>query len=63
MELRLGNGVYMITGGTFGRTFSDGTKQVSPRKSAKRRSSETRAYAVKNIGATTIHIIEFVPKK
>lgn len=64
MELRLGNGVYMLSGGTFERTFDDGTKQTSPRKTGEATIvKETRAYAVKNVGTTTIHIIEFVQKK
>ncbi len=64
MALRLGNAIYMITGGTFERTFADGTKQVTPRKAGEAAIvKETRPYAVKNVGTTTIHLIEFLPKK
>ena len=54
----------MITGGTFERTFADGTKQVTPRKAGEAAIvKETRPNAVKNVGTTTIHLIEFQPKK
>ena len=64
MAVRLGNAIYMISGGTFERTFADGTKQVTPRKTGEAAIvSEKRPYSVKNIGTTTIHLIQFVPKK
>jgi hypothetical protein len=64
MALRLGNAIYVIAGGTFERTFADGTKEVTPRKSGEGAIvKEKRPYSVKNIGTTTIHLIEFVPKK
>ena len=64
MALRLGNAIYVISGGTFERTFADGTKQTSPRKSGEAAIvKEPRPYAVKNVGPTTIHLIEFLPKK
>jgi hypothetical protein len=63
MAVRLGNAIYMISGGTFERTFADGTKQVTPRKTGEAAIvSEKRPYSVKNIGTTTIHLIQFVPK-
>jgi hypothetical protein len=64
MALRLGVAIYVISGGTFERTFADGTKETTPRKSGEAVIiQEKRPYAVKNIGTTTIHLIEFLPKK
>jgi hypothetical protein len=64
MELRLGNAFYVVNGGTFERTFADGTKEVTPRKSGDAVIvKEKRPYSVKNVGTTTIHLIEVVPKK
>ena len=64
MANRLGNAIYVITGGTFERTFADGTKEITPRKSGEAAIiKEKRPYSVKNIGTTTIHLIEFLPKK
>ena len=64
MALRLGNAIYVISGGTFERTYADGTKEVTPRKSGEAAIiKEKRPYSVKNVGTTTIHLIEFLPKK
>jgi mannose-6-phosphate isomerase-like protein (cupin superfamily) len=64
MAVRLGNALYVINGGTFERTYADGTKEVTPRKSGDAAIiKEKRPYSVKNIGTTTIHLIEFLPKK
>ena len=54
----------MISGGTFERTFADGTKQTVTRKSGETALvTEKRAYGVRNAGtATTIHLIEVIPK-
>jgi hypothetical protein len=62
--VRLGNGVYIMSGGAFERTFADGTKEVTPRKSGDAIIiKEKLPYSVKNVGTTTIHLIEFLPKK
>ena len=64
MEVRFGHGVYLMTGGTFERTFADGTKQTTERKTGTAMIiAERRPYSVKNVGATTVHLIEFWPKK
>jgi len=63
MSKRTGNVVYVISGGTLERTYADGTKETTPRKAGEAVIiSEKRAYAVKNVGATTIHLIEVVKK-
>ena len=63
MASRLGNVVYVITAGTFERTYADGSKEVLPRKAGEVfLVKEKRQYSVKNVGKTTIHLIEVVPK-
>jgi hypothetical protein len=63
MTTRLGTVFYVVSGGTFERTYADGTKEVTPRKSGDTvLVKEKRAYSVKNIGTTTIHLIQVVPK-
>jgi mannose-6-phosphate isomerase-like protein (cupin superfamily) len=63
MMSRLGNVFYVVSGGTFERTFADGTKEVTPRKTGDVvLVKEKRPYSVKNIGKTTIHLIEVQPK-
>jgi hypothetical protein len=63
MATRTGTVIYVISGGTFERTFADGTKQTVTRKSGETALvTEKRAYGVRNAGATTIHLIEVIPK-
>ena len=60
---RTGNIIYVISGGTLERTFADGTKQTTTRKAGEAAIiSEKRPYAVKNVGTTTVHLIEVVKK-
>ena len=60
---RTGNIIYVISGGTLERTFADGTKQTATRKAGEAAIiSEKRPYAVKNVGTTTVHLIEVVKK-
>ena len=64
VAVRFGHGVYLMSGGTFERTFADGTKQTTARKTGEAMIiTEKRPYAVKNVGTTTAHLIEFWPKK
>jgi hypothetical protein len=64
VAVRFGHGVYLMSGGTFERTFADGTKQTTARKTGDAMIiTEKRPYAVKNVGTTTAHLIEFWPKK
>lgn len=63
MTTRLGTVFYVINGGTFERTYADGSKEITPRKTGDTvLVKEKRAYSVKNIGTTTIHLIQIVPK-
>ena len=63
MASRLGVVFYVVNGGTFERTYADGTKEVTPRKTGDTvLIKEKRPYSVKNIGTTTIHLIQIVPK-
>jgi hypothetical protein len=63
MGTRLGQVIYVISGGTFERTFADGTKQTVKRKDGETALiTEKRAYSVRNAGTTTIHLIEVIPK-
>jgi hypothetical protein len=63
MTTRLGTVFYVISGGTFERTYADGTKEITPRKTGDTvLVKEKRAYSVKNIGTTTIHLVQIVPK-
>ena len=60
----LGNRVYIVSGGIFERAFADGTKEVMPHRSGDAIIiQEKRAYSVRNVGTTTIHLIEFLSKK
>jgi len=60
---RTGNIIYVITGGTLERTFDDGTKQTATRKAGEAAIiTEKRAYGVKNVGTTTVHLIEIEKK-
>jgi len=62
-QKRTGNVIYVITGGTLERSFADGTKQTATRKAGEAAIiSEKRPYGVKNVGTTTVHLIEFVKK-
>jgi mannose-6-phosphate isomerase-like protein (cupin superfamily) len=59
MATRLGLVFYVVSGGTFERTFGDGSKEVTPRKAGQTvLVKEKRPYSVKNVGKTTIHLIE-----
>jgi len=59
MQARPMRVVYFITGGTFERTYKDGKKEVIPEKAgATKIINVTQPYALKNIGKTTIHLIE-----
>ena len=60
---RTGNVVYVLSGGMLERTYSDGTKESYSRKAGDAVIvKEKRAYAVKNVGTTTVHLIEVVTK-
>jgi len=51
--------IYIISGGTFERTYGDGTKEKIPEKAGSTKIiNEPRPYALKNIGTTTIHLME-----
>lgn len=64
MASRLGHVIYVITGGTFERTFADGKKEVTPRQDGETAAiTEKRPYSVRNIGMTTIRLIEIAPKQ
>jgi hypothetical protein len=59
MASRLGQVHYTVTGGTFERTYEDGSKEIVTRKTGEAiLITEKRPYAVKNIGKTTIDLIE-----
>ncbi|HET7084682.1 MAG TPA: hypothetical protein VFI23_07930 [Rhizomicrobium sp.] len=63
MATRLGQVIHVISGGTFERTFADGTKQTVQRKDGETALiKEKRPYSVRNAGTTTIHLIEIIPK-
>ena len=63
MATRTGAVVYVLSGGTLERTFADGTKTTAPRKAGEAVIiTEKRAYSVKNIGTTTVHLIEVLTK-
>ena len=63
MDKRDGRVFYFVTGGTLERTFADGSKQVTVRKTGSTTiNAEKRPYSLKNIGKTTIHIISVWPK-
>jgi hypothetical protein len=58
MQSREGLVAYYVHGGTFERTYADGTKEVSERKTGGTLLvTEKRPYSLKNIGKTTIHVI------
>jgi hypothetical protein len=60
---RTGNIIYVISGGTLERSFADGTKTTATRKAGEAAIvTETRPYGVKNIGTTTVHLIEVIKK-
>lgn len=49
---------YYVDGGTFELTYKDGTRNTVTRESGTARiSTDPKPYAVKNVGATTIHVI------
>jgi quercetin dioxygenase-like cupin family protein len=51
--------VYFISGGTFERTYKDGKKEVIPEKTGDTKIINVpQPYSLKNIGKTTIHLIE-----
>ena len=63
MASRLGTVFHVIAGGTFERTYADGSTEITPRKTGDTiLVTEKRPYSVKNIGTTTIHLIQVVPK-
>ena len=63
MASRLGIVFHVVNGGTFERTYADGSKEVTPRKTGDTvLIKEKRPYSVKNVGTTTIHLIEVVLK-
>ena len=58
MQSREGLVAYYVKGGMFERTYADGTKEVSERKTGETLLvSEKRPYSLKNVGKTTIHVI------
>jgi hypothetical protein len=57
--VRQGRVVHWITGGKLERTFADGTKEVLTRKGGETTLiTEKRPYSVKNIGTTSVHLVE-----
>jgi len=63
MQSHLGQVSYFVQGGALERTYADGSKEVTPRKTGETLLvSEKRQYAVKNIGKNTVHIISVTPK-
>jgi len=61
--VRTGAIVYVLSGGMLERTFADGTKETNARKAGEAVIvKETRAYSVKNVGTTTVHLIEVLKK-
>lgn len=51
--------VHWLTGGKIERTYADGSKEVITRKGGETMLiTEKRAYSVKNIGTTSVHLIE-----
>jgi len=49
--------IYAIHGGTFERTYDDGSKERAEWKTGETRIiSEERAYGLKNVGKSTIHL-------
>jgi hypothetical protein len=63
MASRLGTVVHVVSGGTLERIFADGSKEVALRKTGETVIvNEKRPYSVKNIGTTTVHLIEVVLK-
>jgi quercetin dioxygenase-like cupin family protein len=59
MQTRPMRVVYFITGGTFERTYKDGKKEVVPEKAGVTKIINVpQPYSLKNIGKTTIHLIE-----
>src|SRR5215471_3675152 len=57
--VRQGRVVHWITGGKLERTYADGTKEVLTRKGGETTLiTEKRPYSVKNIGQTSVHLIE-----
>jgi len=55
---QLGLVAYYVRGGTTERTFADGSKEVSERKTGETvLVTEKRPYSLKNTGKTTIHVI------
>jgi hypothetical protein len=58
MQSREGWAYHYIAGGKVERTFADGTKEVSVRKTGQTvLVTEKRLFASKNIGTTTIHTV------
>jgi hypothetical protein len=63
MASRLGHVIYVISGGSFERSFADGKKEVMPRQDGETAAiTEKRPYAVRNAGMTTIRLIDIAPK-
>ena len=61
--VRQGWVVHWITGGKLERTYADGKKEVLNRKGGETTLiTEKRAYSVKNIGTTNVHLIEIKVK-
>ena len=57
--VRQGRVVHWITGGKLERTYADGSKEVLTRKGGETTLiTEKRPYSVKNIGTTSVHLIE-----
>ena len=58
MQAREGTVYHYVTGGTFERTFSDGSKDVVTRKTGETvLITEKRPYSTKNVGKTTVQVI------
>ena len=58
MSSRAGIVYHYVTGGTFERTFADGSKDTVTRKTGETLLiTEKRPYSTKNIGKTTVHVI------
>jgi hypothetical protein len=58
MQLRPMRVGYVVSGGTFERTYADGKKEVIVEKAGETKILDiSKPYALKNIGKTTIHTI------
>ena len=61
--VRLGRVTHWLTAAKLERTYADGTKDVVVHKTGETTlNTEKRAYSTKNIGTTTVHLIQVVLK-